>query len=537
MPRRVNVGAARIVLIVAVSAVVVLAGCGGDDESSTSFTGPDPATLTPPSAPLFAEAVVHPEGDQKEELDSALSKLLATDDPGGLLAQWVDGELETADNGAGIDFGEDVAPWLGQRAGLFLTGSQQAARGTDSPAGALVATTTDPAAAQRTIDKVEAATATKTRSYQGVEYRLARSGDATGIVGDFLVVGDEEGFKGAVDASRGESLADSPDFQDQLGQVPDDAFGFLYAEPRGLVDALEKAGEVTEAQIRAAGSEIRSLLSQPIAASVSATADQLSLQASAASSSVAPAPQESALLRAFPADSWLAFAASDAGRAYAQGLAHGGSTQISRKLGLDLESLGHWAGDIGAFAGGTSLFGLSGALVLETNDEPASAETLDQLQRALGDDPDLQVEPLSGEGGQGFSLSPAGVPIQFQVVQRDGKVVAGLPSSVDDVFDPSDTLADSDAFNAAAEALREDFSPVGFVDFEPLLQLVNGFPQAQSDPDYLNAKPYLDHLDYFVLGGHEDQGRAELRMVLGLRDSDAEASDGSSATSPAVVAP
>jgi hypothetical protein len=73
------------------------------------------------------------------------------------------------------------------------------------------------------------------------------------------------------------------------------------------------------------------------------------------------------------------------------------------------------------------------------------------------------------------------------------------------------------------------------MDFQPLLQLVNGFPQAQTDPDYQDAKPYLDHLAYSALGGREDEGRAELRMVLGLRDSDAEAGDGSSATSPAVI--
>ncbi len=533
-----NARAARIILLAAMPAAVLFAGCGGDGGSGSSFAGPDPATMTPAGAPLFAEAVVHPEGDQREELDSALSKLLATDDPGGLLSRWVDGELAGAGNGTGIDFNDDVEPWLGQRAGAFLTGSQGGDRGSREPSGALVVSTTDPAATQRTIDKAEAAGAkpAQARSYEGLEYRLERDGDAAGIVGDFLVVGDEAGFKAAVDASRGESLAESAPFKDQLAELPDDAFGFLYAEPRGLVDALRAAGEVTEAQVRAADSEIRSVLSQPIAASVSASADQLSLQASAASSSLAPAPQESDLLRSFPADAWLAFAASDAGRAYAQGLAQGDSTELSRKLGLDLGSLGHWAGDIGGFVGGTSLFGLSGALVLETDDEEASGRSLGQLQRVLRRDSSLQVEPLTGAGERGFSITPGGVPVRFEVLLREGKVVAGLPGSVDDVFDPGDTLADSDAFNAATEALGEDFSPVGFIDFQPLLQLVNGFPQTQTDPDYQDAKPYLDHLDYLTVGGREDQGRAELQTVLGLRDSAAEATDGSSAISPAVVA-
>jgi hypothetical protein len=75
-----------------------------------------------------------------------------------------------------------------------------------------------------------------------------------------------------------------------------------------------------------------------------------------------------------------------------------------------------------------------------------------------------------------------------------------------------------------------------FLDFEPLFQLVEGFPQAQSDPDYLRVKPYLDHLSYLALGGRSDQDRSTLRMILGLRDSPAEEADDSGAASSAVIA-
>ena len=106
---------------------------------------------------------------------------------------------------------------------------------------------------------------------------------------------------------------------------------------------------------------------------------------------------------------------------------------------------------MGGFARGTSLFGLGGALVLETSDEQASAQTLDDLRRTLSADRSVQsLAAFGAHGEQGFSLSPAGVPIQVQFVQRDGKVVVGLGSdSVDQVFSPSSTLGDSDAFKAA----------------------------------------------------------------------------------------
>jgi hypothetical protein len=313
--------------------------------------------------------------------------------------------------------------------------------------------------------------------------------------------------------------------------------GFAYVDPRAILDAVQGPGGVTT---RSVAPQLGALLSQPVTASVSATSDQLALQVSAAVGA-APTPSESPLLRDLPEGAWFAFAVPEAGQASARLL-----DQIQDSPGSAHPSLGGgpwldlgrqitgWAGDFGGFVAGTSLFGLGGALVLETSDEQASAGTLDRLQRLLGSEEGLSVQPLTDNGDTGFSITPAGIPVELRVVQRDGKVVAGLADSVEDVLSPSSTLEDSDAFNSAADALGEDFGPVAFVDFVPLLELVEGFPQAGDDPDYRNAKPYLDHLDYFVLGVRRDDDRAELRMVLGLRDAPAE-TGGDSGAAAAVV--
>ena len=66
-----------------------------------------------------------------------------------------------------------------------------------------------------------------------------------------------------------------------------------------------------------------------------------------------------------------------------------------------------------------------------------------------------------------------------------------------------------------------DFAPITFLDFGPLLQLVDGFPQAANDPGYKSAKPYLDHLDYLILGGRSEGSRASVRAVLGLQSAPA----------------
>jgi hypothetical protein len=60
-------------------------------------------------------------------------------------------------------------------------------------------------------------------------------------------------------------------------------------------------------------------------------------------------------------------------------------------------------------------------------------------------------------------------------------------------------------------------------------------PQASSSPGWLQAKPYLDHLDYVIFGGQSQGDRQTVRMVLGLQDS---SSSGSvQGGSPAALSP
>ena len=98
---------ASLISLLLVPVVAALVGCGGDgSESPSPPAGPDPATLAPANVPLFAEGVVRPEGDQREALDSALSKLLATEDPGAFVAEQVDKALAGSD--AGLTYEDDI---------------------------------------------------------------------------------------------------------------------------------------------------------------------------------------------------------------------------------------------------------------------------------------------------------------------------------------------------------------------------------------------------------------------------------------------
>ena len=90
-------------------------------------------------------------------------------------------------------------------------------------------------------------------------------------------------------------------------------------------------------------------------------------------------------------------------------------------------------------------------------------------------------------------------------------------------------------FKSATDALGSDFSPVALIDFVPLFQLVDSFPQAAQDPSYLQAKPYLDHLDYLILGGNAPGAADRSGMVLGLRDAPSQGGTVSTASAPAAI--
>jgi hypothetical protein len=520
----------------ATTALLALGGCGGGGGGPSGPPGPDPATLVPADAPVYLDAVVRPEGEQADAVESALSKLLATDDPRGFVVDRLDKALEASD--AGINYEDDVAPWLGQRAGIFfetLTGN---------PDGAALVQTTDTAATQDTIDKAAAADKIPEhdRSYKGVDYQVDTKDNAVGIVGDFVIAGTEQGLRDAVDASRAGSLADDAGFRTASDAAPPDRIGFAYADPHAIVSSLEREGSLKSDQLQALTPQVRAVLSQPASASLAATSDQISLETSTAAGAQ-PAPAASSLLDDLPSDSWLAFATANGASSFAQSFESAppqAQAQLRRALGFDLGAeLGKWAGDIGGFVSGTSLFGLGGALIVETTDEQASAQTLDELQATLSRQPGLSVQGVTTGGEHGFSVSPQGAPIQFQVVQKDGKVVAALGSdSVDQALSPTSSLSDSQAFGAARDALGSDFAPITYVGFVPLFQLFGGLPQASEDPGYQQAKPYLDHLDYLILGARHEGERALAKLVLGLRESSAQGSaSGSTSTSAAAITP
>ncbi len=126
-------------------------------------------------------------------------------------------------------------------------------------------------------------------------------------------------------------------------------------------------------------------------------------------------------------------------------------------------------------------------------------------------------------------------PFTAEFAVRDSKfVVAAGSEDVASVLSPDETLADSERFSSVTGNLGDGETPTFFLDFPPLVELIESQGQASSDPDYQAAAPYLHALDYLVGGSSVADGRTTGTLVLGVKESD---SSGGSDVAPAVVTP
>jgi Protein of unknown function (DUF3352) len=527
-------------LVLLAALATVLAACGSGASDEVADLGPDPSSMVPADVPFYIEAVVRPEGDLSSDLDSALNKLLVTEDSSAKIGDAIDQAL--ADGGKDLTYDDDIAGWLGPRAGVFLNGYDPK---TEEVEGAGVIAITDADAAQSFLDKV--ASDGKAADYQGVTLKTDPQDDsAYGIDGDFLLVGSRQGVEDAIDAKDGENFADLDDAESGLEDVPDNSLFWLHADPQRAVDLVKASGAVSESDISAVEDQLAQFGDAPVSAWGTVTEASFSLGASAPAAENAPEPTD--LLTTLPADAWLAFAGADIGKQIqdsleqfkigfeagieeaAPGLAGevDPSQAIEDATGIDLERDVAWIGDVGGFIEGTSIFGLGAGAVVTTDDEQAANDAVGKIQRAISRSRDVKVTP----GQSGFSIQAKGAPIGAQVAIDDGKVVvAAGADTVDDVASPSESLADSDTFQAATDELGDDLTPSFYVNFAPILDLVDSF--GESDPEIEAARPYLNAMDFLIAGSEVGDGRSTVAITLGVQDQP----EGSDSTTSAAIVP
>jgi hypothetical protein len=505
-------------LACAALAAGVLAGCSGDDGDDVDL---GPAVVVPANTPLYLDATVKPIGAAEADGKAALGKILETEDPGGKIVSLI--EKESKSEGHPINFQQDIEPWLGEQAGVFFTSFAG-----DKTLGTVAVETTDPAAAlaafRKSVGATEADPAPQT--YNGASYQADPNdpGNVFGTIGDFLMSGDEAGFKAAVDAQKGDSLGDSDDFKDALSDLRDDRIGTFYTVPKTLLDSLGPAFDQSSRALleRSAGES----LEQPVSGALTATPSSFELDFIGGDGG-ADTP-ESSLVGEVPAQSWLALGIGDLGKVLKQSIdqlkaagipqVESGLSQVEQATGASIDQLTGALGDAAVYVEGVSESTLTGALLIQSKDTELTGRLLNQLQSlvSLGSQGGVRPLKLSG-GGSGFQIKDRELaPVPVEVAQQGDQFVIGYGAgSAARTLTPADTLSEKASFSAA----RSQVSDLGtdfYLDFPTVFKLAESMG-AKADPGYRQAKRYIDALSYLISGSGTHDDQADVKAVLGLK--------------------
>jgi uncharacterized protein DUF3352 len=545
-------------------AAALASGCGAAHSSGTSA---DPARAVPGSAALFAEATVRPSGAQQSAALAAGKALTGQANPYLRLVA----ALQTPGSPV-LSYKRDLAPWLGPRAGIFLssigsssqllsllqlglsastsgTGAFPFLTGPGGAQGAIVLDTSDAAKARSFLEAQARHAGAHRTSYRGVSYQESSSGVAFGLVNRFAVIGRESAMHGVIDTALGApSLAAQGGYSKLMAAAPSGVLAHLYANgatagaaqgPSGLLGLL-------------AGPHEASISLLPGAGSITVDADT---PASGGGGALLSSGSEGAqALSELPGESWLAVGLPHLGTSLdedvrglraltslggsgpeapaasaginVKGLLEGLLTPLSM-LGAPSAQARHdyasWMGPAGIFASGAGLLELRAAVVIASKDPVRSRSAVAKLAAQLRQAGD-SVGPVSIAGTDAaVGARISGLPVELDIAAGrasggQAKFVLGLgAASVTSALNPPSTLAGSASYTAAGSALGEGIKPSLMVDFPTLLSLLEGVGLSE-DPTISKFVPYLRNLTTLAGGGHgASAGIERFRLVLGLR--------------------
>jgi Protein of unknown function (DUF3352) len=483
----------------------LFAGCGS---SHSSGTVADPASATPAAAPLYAGAIVRPGEPLKGAARSAGTALTHQADPYLVLL----GALQTPGSGK-LDYQTEVAPWLGEQAGIFLAALDASAEarlgqllallaqgrsGSSSGAsafpfaahgaqGAIVLDTSDVAKARSFLDAQAKRAGAHAASYRGVSYQVSSDGTSFGIVDRFAVIGSESGLHSVVDTTFGApSLEHSAAYAKLLGSAPSGVLAHLYANSGSLLSAARGAGANGFSAVLSPLSG-----SGPVNVSLTPSSSSFAIDADALPPSTPGAPrglfasagEGAQAFGELPGESWLGLGVGDAGATLpavvggVQALASfvgslaSGSAEAQRSAGLSASGLLKglllplsaltssseaarsfrvWAGPAGLFASGSGLLELKAASVINSKSPALSRAAVAQLGAALRrSGASVQATSIPGTDAA-VSAKVAGLPVVLDIA--NGRAANGQTKFVIGLGEASVTavLSSSSPLSGAA---------------------------------------------------------------------------------------
>lgn len=470
--------------LVAALAAAALVGCGGDDASTVGADSAAP--VAPESAVLYASISTDADSDQWKQADELLQRFPGRDE---LLAALRDA---LADEGG--DWETDVEPALGPTVELVALG----------------------------VDDVDEDLVGLTKPKDEAKFRelLERGEDAVVMreIDGWTAFASSEATLDRFEQARGEGrLTDRDEFDELMGELPEEALAKVWFDARGVNEAAAKQlGGMTQ---------LGQLQPRAGAVALEAVDDGVRMVVHFRNDSDLEAPEFGELAEQVPAD------------AYAFVNAHGfdGRLKVTEQL-RGLPGLGMAAGGLERQIGVTleevsTLFNQEillwvrpGAiipevtLVLEVDDEDGARDAVDKIvaaaaalgqaertQRQVGD-----VDATQVDLGQ-FALLYAAF---------DGKlVVTTQPSGIEALTEDVDRLVDADAYEQTLEAadVPDGEQVVMWVDLQRALELVETLAALGQEPIPPDVRENVEPLQAVVLSAEPSLSDGSMQLFLHVR--------------------
>jgi hypothetical protein len=408
--------------------------------------------------------------------------------------------------------------------------------GSKGAQGAIVLATSNVSEARSFLSKRAQEQQAHTTSYRGVSFQVSAGGAAEGIVKSFAVIGSESGIERVIDTSLGgASILTAPAYS----KAPANAIASAYVEPETLLKSVHGSSGALGQGVSLLGQLFAG--AQAASVSVTPTANSISVQGEVHSTSDSTSlfGQEGAkALGEMPGGAWLAAGLENVGadlpRAFAllHGVASLATSTVFASLGgpsieklfarLDSPSaklqqdFAGWAGSGGLYVSGTGLFNLEAALVIDSNNPPASDAAVGKLADVMRSAGAVVANTSIPGTDTAESVKLQGFPAVIFIASGQGKFVIGLGQpSVQGALSPSSTLSTSPSYAAASSALGGGIEPSLIVEFPTLLGFLEGIGLTNS-PGISNLVPYLKSLGTLTAGSVSHSGVQRFRLVLGL---------------------
>lgn len=510
-------------VIAAVAVCLGIAACGSSKPSGTTA---DPAMLAPASSIVYVSAVVRPEGSLEQTTLTDAKLLNHHTEALGDLLRALAGSTPLGQ----ADYATEIKPWLGMSAGIFATAhsaiASAAAAIERSPAegfspevllrtissglleakgsaAAVVLDTSDLSQARSFLAKLARRDSARTIQYRSATFDLNADGYAAGIVGKFVVIGNEAGLKAAIDTHLGApSLMDETRSYAKLAaKSPAGALAGFYLNPAAAAGTAVHSPAQAIPLLEALSSELKQALVSIVPAHDATTidADVLGSDEAKVVSSFAAA---ASLVQTLPESTSIGIGVGEGGTRAARYLslldglvalasksllAHFGGPSLSNLLARlarrppALQSLlTEWNGPAMVFVRGTGLLSLGAGVELESS-SPVSARATIAKFGALLAGAGANVAATSIPGAESaIRIRVPGLPIVLDAGADSRRLVIGLgPESVSEALGPTAPKAPHGLYAEAVSKLG-GAKPIVLASFTGLVTMLNSLGLSES---------------------------------------------------------